>query len=100
MAVVYGVLVVVSPAFVAIAKCMRRGAGAPGCACVSSFVSRSAGIPLQETGYGEAGKQRNILYVVPKVHKVYWVEEVEEEKKEEKPEAKSRPKLEEFIISR
>ena len=38
------------------------------------------------------------LYVVPKVHKVYRVEEVEEEKKEEKPEAKSRPKLEEFII--
>ena len=33
-----------------------------------------------------------------KVHKVYRVEEVEEEKKEEKPEAKSRPKLEEFII--
>ena len=31
-----------------------------------------------------------------KVHKVYRVEEVEEEKKEEKPEAKSRPKLEEF----
>ena len=40
------------------------------------------------------------MYVVPKVHKVYRVEEVEEEKKEEKPEAKSRPKLEEFIISR
>ena len=39
-----------------------------------------------------------VLYVVPKVHKVYRVEEVEEEKKEEKPEAKSRPKLEEFII--
>ena len=34
-----------------------------------------------------------------KVHKVYRVEEVEEEKKEEKPEAKSRPELEEFIIS-
>ena len=39
-----------------------------------------------------------VLY--QKVHKVYRVEEVEEEKKEEKPEAKSRPKLEEFIISR
>ena len=36
------------------------------------------------------------LYVVPKVHKVYRVEEVENEKKEEKPEAKSRPKLEEY----
>ena len=39
---------------------------------------------------------RCMLY--QKVHKVYRVEEVEEEKKEEKPEAKSRPKLEEFII--
>ena len=40
-----------------------------------------------------------MLYVVPKVHKVYRVEEVEEEKKKGKPEVKSRPKLEEFIMS-
>ena len=40
-----------------------------------------------------------MMHVVPKVHKVYRVEEVEDEKKEENPEAKSRPKLEEFIIA-
>ena len=31
-----------------------------------------------------------VLYVVPNVHKVYRVGEVEEEKKEEKPKAKSK----------
>ena len=39
-----------------------------------------------------------VLYVVPKVHNVYWAEEAEEEKKEGNPEAKPRPKLEEFVI--
>ena len=34
-----------------------------------------------------------------KVHKVYRVEEVAEEKERRKTEAKSRPELEEFIIS-
>ena len=42
------------------------------------------------------------LYLVlyQKVHKVYRVEEVEEEKEKEKPEAKSRPKLEEYLNAR
>ena len=51
-------------------------------------------------GNGPFARRRGPVHCMlyQKVHKVYRAEEVEEEKKEEKPEAKSRPKLEEFIM--